>query len=153
MSGWNARAGPFEAPASVTYLTQVEVVHGHRPASQRDLWLQVSARWTLRFPRYSVATVHIAPPAIAQWRTTEQYGALNASFTPSRAGYTEYSHSITGVLSRFTEATAASKIAFAEQAQELSKQATILASINHFQVLIGVGCVGAALMWCQKLHR
>lgn len=124
-----------------------------REASRDDKLLSHAQQIKNIFGQLAMVAGTMIATVFTQWRSTEQYGALNASFTPGRAGYAEYRHSMTSVLSRFTEATAASKIAFAEQAQELSKQATILASINHFQVLIGVGCVGAALMWCQKLHR
>ncbi|MFS1286818.1 MFS transporter [Pseudomonas piscis] len=124
-----------------------------REASRDDKLLSHAQQIKSIFGQLAMASGTTIATVFSQWRTTEQYAALNANLMPGRPGYEQSSQVMGSHFSHFAEAGTAARMAFAEQARELSSQATLLASINHFQILVALACACAVLIGWQRIHR
>lgn len=88
-----------------------------------------------------------------QWRTTLQYNNLNGHFNPGDPLYQDSAQRLTQALSPAVGAGPANQIAVATLAQDLHQQATLVASMEYFWVVIVVAGVALGVSMVQKTFK
>lgn len=88
-----------------------------------------------------------------QWRTTLQYNNLNGHFNPGDPLYQDSAQRLTLALSPAVGAGPANQIAVATLAQDLHQQATLVASMEYFWVVIVVAGVALGVSMVQKTFK
>ncbi|MCK1786398.1 MFS transporter [Pseudomonas sp. TNT11] len=88
-----------------------------------------------------------------QWRTTLQYNNLNGHFNPGDPLYQDSAQRLTLALSPAVGAGPANQIAVATLAQDLHQQATLVASMEYFWVVIVVAGVALGVSMAQKTFK
>jgi MFS family permease len=88
-----------------------------------------------------------------QWRTTLQYNNLNGHFNPGDPLYQDSAQRLTLALTPAVGAGPANQIAVATLAQDLHQQATLVASMEYFWVVIGVAGVALGVSMVQKTFK
>lgn len=88
-----------------------------------------------------------------QWRTTLQYNNLNGHFKPGDPLYQDSAQRLTLALSPAVGAGPANQIAVATLAQDLHQQATLVASMEYFWVVIVVAGVALGVSMVQKTFK
>lgn len=87
-----------------------------------------------------------------QWRTTEHYAVLNARFNATDAVFGQFTQQLADAFAAGGSQAAVS-LAMAQLAQQLSQQATLLACLDYFTAIAGVGVLGAVTMAIQRLIK
>ncbi|HBR2605941.1 TPA: MFS transporter [Klebsiella pneumoniae] len=88
-----------------------------------------------------------------QWRSTVQYGAMNVRLTHDDPFFVQQLQQFSQLFSLTHEAGQASQMAMAQIAQQISQQATLLAGIEYFWLVIWISIVAAILAVLQKVFR
>jgi MFS transporter, DHA2 family, multidrug resistance protein len=88
-----------------------------------------------------------------QWRTTLQYNNLNGHFNPGDPLYQDSAQRLTLALTPAVGAGPANQIAVATLAQDLHQQATLVASMEYFWVVIVVAGVALGVSMVQKTFK
>ncbi|WP_321848057.1 MFS transporter [Pseudomonas paraveronii] len=88
-----------------------------------------------------------------QWRSTLQYNNLNGHFNPGDPLYQDSAQRLTLALTPAVGAGPANQIAVATLAQDLHQQATLVASMEYFWVVIVVAGVALGVSMVQKTFK
>ena len=95
----------------------------------------------------SLATVGL------QWRTTEHYSVLHERFVSGGVEFTRSIQQMSEYFSLTQGPQQAAQLATSQLAQQLSQQATLLAGIDYFWLLMIAGTVFAGIMGLQRALR
>jgi len=90
---------------------------------------------------------------LLQWRSTVQYGALNSRMTADDPLFQRQTEALQLVFAQTTDAAQAARMALALQAQDLSRQATLLAGIDYFWLVGIVALLALVVSACQRVFR
>lgn len=85
-----------------------------------------------------------------QWRTTVHYGVLNQHVATNDPIFVKVLSQITSVYGTHMSSDMANKAGFAWIADQVHRNAVILAGIDYFSLLFTVGIIGVIVMGCQK---
>ncbi len=88
-----------------------------------------------------------------QWRSTVHYGILDTNITHGNPIYEGQTTALTAFYSLQPSISSAPAAAIAFQAQEVSRQATLLAGIDYFWAIILVASILFILLAWQKVFR
>jgi len=88
-----------------------------------------------------------------QWRVAFHYTDLSAQVTPSNPVYVETVQRIQEVFAASVPASDAARLAVAQVAQMLARQSAMLANIDHFLVVAGLGLQGMGVVATQRVFR
>ncbi|MDM0054170.1 MFS transporter [Variovorax fucosicus] len=95
----------------------------------------------------SVATVFM------QWRSTVQYGSLNVRLTAHDPIFSQQLQQLSQFFSLSHESGQASQMALAVQAQQISQQASLMAGIEYFWIVIWVAALALVVSVLQRVFR
>ncbi|HHX6570285.1 TPA: MFS transporter [Pseudomonas aeruginosa] len=90
---------------------------------------------------------------LIQWRSTVQYNSLNVRLTQGDPVFSAQQQHLTQYLSLVHEGGVAAKMAMTQLGQQISQQASLLASIEYFWVVIWVASLSLAFMLWQQVFR
>jgi hypothetical protein len=85
-----------------------------------------------------------------QWRTTEHYGVLHERFVSGGVEFTRSIQQLSEYFSLTQGPQQAAQLATSQLSEQLAQQATLLAGIDYFWLLMIVGCVFAGIMGVQR---
>jgi MFS family permease len=94
----------------------------------------------------SLATINL------QTRSAMHSTALNAHFVQGDPAYEQSLHQLTSLYAGAGAANPGA-LAGASLAQMLTQQATLLASLDYFWIVAGIGCIGAIVMMAQRVLK
>lgn len=88
-----------------------------------------------------------------QWRTSVHYNALNTQFIADSPIYVALREQLEHALSGALPPAGAMQAATAQLAQQLAQQASLLANIDHFELVTALGVIGIAASLTQRVFR
>ncbi|MEO8779388.1 MAG: MFS transporter [Rhodanobacter sp.] len=88
-----------------------------------------------------------------QWRTTVHYNMLNAQVTPDNPIYAATIQHLQDALGASIGQAQAGQVAVAEVAQMLLRQSTLLANIDHFNLIALLAALGIVVTLVQRVFR
>ncbi|XAH22143.1 MFS transporter [Xylophilus sp. GW821-FHT01B05] len=95
----------------------------------------------------SIATV------LVQWRSTVQYGSLNVRMSSHDPVFVQQLQQLGQFFSSSHEPGQAAQIALAVQAQQLGQQASLMAGIEYFWVVVWVAALALVVSVLQRVFR
>jgi MFS family permease len=87
-----------------------------------------------------------------QWRSGEHYTALTARFSFGDAAFADAVGQLSSALS-VSHGAQAAQLAVGQLAQQLNQQATLLASLDYFGLLLAFSLIGAVTMVAQRVLK
>ncbi|MES2070905.1 MAG: hypothetical protein V4488_11195 [Pseudomonadota bacterium] len=88
-----------------------------------------------------------------QWRTTAHYAVLHERFVSGGAEFTRSIQQLADYFSLTQGPQQAAQLATAQLAQQLAQQATLLAGLDYFWLLMLAGAAFAGIMGLQRIMK
>ncbi|MDY0749067.1 MFS transporter [Paucibacter sp. R3-3] len=88
-----------------------------------------------------------------QWRVAVHYSVLSQQLAVHNPAYVETIQRLQDYLSSMLAPSEAGKLAVAQASQMLAQQSAMLANLDHFSVIAGLGLLGIAVVMTQRVFR